>query len=64
MIAAANVQTYFCLLFASRVAERAPKSGPDIHVVTIVAFEVVERTAQDFVPINSKYQWVLVQFEI
>src|SRR5208337_1708765 len=56
MVAAANVQTYFCLLFAPRISESAPKGGPDIHVVTIVFVEAEERTAQNVFAINTKYQ--------
>ncbi len=56
MIAAANKQTYFCLLFASRISERAPQSGSNIHVVIIVFVEAEERTAQNVQSINTKYQ--------
>src|SRR5208337_2973047 len=56
MIASANVQTYFCLLLAPWIAEGALQGGSDMHVVTIVAFEVEERTAQDSLAINTKYQ--------
>ena len=54
MIAAANVQTYFCLLLAPWIAEGALQGGSDMHVVSIVAFEVEERTAQDFA--RDQYQ--------
>ena len=45
MIAATNVQTYFCLLLASGIGKGAAKGRPDIYIVTIVFFEAEERMA-------------------
>src|ERR1017187_2790326 len=56
MIASANVQAHFCLLLTLWIAEGALQGGSDMHVVSIVAFEVEERTAQDSLAINTKYQ--------
>src|ERR1700721_3832214 len=56
MITAANEQTYFCLLFTSRISESAPKGGPNIYVVTTIFVEAEERTAQNVEAINTKYQ--------
>ncbi|MGB3552145.1 MAG: hypothetical protein WA993_15765, partial [Candidatus Binatus sp.] len=56
MVASANVQAHFRLLLTPWIAEDALQGGSDLHVVSIVAFAVEERTAQDSLAINTKYQ--------
>ena len=56
MIAAANVQTYFGLLLASRICEGVPKGGTNIHIVSIVFVEAEKRPTQNLCAIDTNYQ--------
>ncbi len=60
MIAAANMQTYFGLLFASRISQSTPKGGTHIYVVTIVFVKTEERTTQNLCAIDTNYQCSLL----